>query len=101
MHERTLFSWLCEKKKSLTGAGAAAARRRRRGPSEVGRRDGELGPVVDVVAVRGALEQPVQPVVEAVQQLVLEDGEVVGGVQQGQPGVLGSGKESEHLFIES
>ena len=44
---------------------------------EVGGRDGELWPVVDVVPVGGALEKPVQPGLQAVQQLVLENWQVV------------------------
>lgn len=48
---------------------------------KVGGRDGELGPVVDVVSVRRPLEQPVQPVLEPVEQLVLENGQIVRLVQ--------------------
>ena len=44
---------------------------------EVRRRDGKLGPVIDVVPVGRPLEEPVQPGLQAVQQLVLEDGQVV------------------------
>ena len=48
-----------------------------------GRRYRELRPVVDVVAVGGSLEQSVHPVLETVQQLVLEYRQMVWGVQGG------------------
>ena len=48
---------------------------------KISRRNWKLRPVVDVIAVSRAFEEAVQPVLESVQELVLEDRQIVRFVQ--------------------
>jgi hypothetical protein len=65
-HENKLTRWRQNRRKQLTKAKKSILVR---SGIEVGRRDGELGPVVDVVAIRGPLEQSIQPVLKPIEQL--------------------------------